>query len=420
MKTVAELHETRLLGLVASCRKQCLTMLLFALAIVGAGAVRINQARSLKNEAAVYAALPSDWEPLEGFYDHSGHFLDKFADEHSTPWSTGYILITTYLAGLQNLNPNPTIAATMKRVGDLARNLDRYNSDIRTVAAAQRRNLSFRQLSKRELEAVLRIASHKFTPEQEKTVNDTSKTAQLILRIADGARVGGGATNDYAAFMQLRGKKARAMLERLINDDRWSEAETELLASDLYYSSKEGNEKVFAALKKNIDILPSSTIAGAEERRSSLQKQQAALDLDAGLSIPLLGVRVGAAYVTLAAGIINALLVATLCTQLWGALGELRGVQQAASDQGIAAWKLMVRDASYGPGDMASAALMLSTLLAPSAAAFVLFGTEAVRPIILVINGFILATVLVLAAAALWVARKLGSAAGQDLVVQAA
>jgi len=418
MKNVAELHELRLLGLVLNCRKLMLTLILFALAIVGAGAVRLNQARSLSSEAALYKVLPTDWEPLESFYDHSGHFLETFADEHSTPWSSGYILISTYLVALQHLNPNPTIDATVKRVGDLARNLDRYNSDIRTVAAAQRRNLSFQQLSKRELEAVKRVASHKFTPEQQKTLDQTSETAQLILRLADGAKEQGEPKSDLVALMQLKGATGRAMLKRLISDDRWSEAETTLLTSDLDYSAKEGDAKVFAALSKNIEALPAPTIAAAEERQSALRRQQAALNLDAGLSIPLLGVRVAAAHVTLAAGVINALLVATLCIQLYSAREELGGLQRTAPDQGAATWMLMVRDTTYRPREFARAALLLATLLLPSAAALAMFGMEAIRPAIRTSDSVVLAVMLAIAVVAVWMSGSLGSAAEAEPIAR--
>ncbi len=413
MKTAAELHEARLLETIANCRKLLLTLQLFALAIVGAGAVRLNQAQMIKSEAReLDKALPADWEPLESFYDRSGQILANFADDHSTPWSRGYMLISIYFIALEQLKPNPTIAGTIERVGDLGRNLHRYNSDVRTVAAAQRRNLSFRELSRRELEAVERIASHRFTSQQKETLEDTPKFAKVILGMSAQLQAQSNPKNNgVLTILQLKSSVSRDILQKLIDDDKWSEAEADLLSSDLYYSNGKGDEKEFAALRKSIQVLPAQTIAAAEERRANLKSQQAALMLDAGLSIPLLGVRVAAAHVSLASGIINALLIGTLCSLLYKSRLELRALKAAAPDQEPAARMLMVRDASYHPREFGRAALFAAALFAPTAAALVLFGADALRPIVLTVSIGVLALVIAFATIAVWAAGSLARSA---------
>ena len=402
MKTLAELHETRLLDAIASSRKLLLTLLLFTLSIIGAGAVQINQKDDLaKKIKSLEQVFPNQWEPLESFYDRSGEILEKFADEHSTPWSQAYIVFSMYFIALNQLIPNPTAEGTIDRVSDLGKAIHRYNSDIRTIAAAQRRYKSFRELSSRELEAIERVVSHKFSDEQKKTLEDSSKFASVILNSSKRFQDDMKDRNDiFARTLKFEKPEYRKILERIAGGERWSDAEGDLLITDLYYSDASGDEDNVAKLRKEIETLPGHTIATVEKGLSDLKKQQKVLQDEAGLSVPLFGIRVSAAHITLVSGIINALFVGTLFYLLMRAGGEVDALKASAPDQPAGARMLMVRDVTLRRGELGRALFLMFVLVSPSLAALLLFGMDLSWSPVAVITVLIMLLIAVLAISA--------------------
>lgn len=372
-KSVADLHEDRLLQSAADARKLLVALLLFALAILGAGAVRLNQAQAIEAELGRYeAALPKDWEPLESFYDRSAHMLGSFAERESTPWSRGFIVMVTYFTALGERNPNATVEKTLERYSRTGKALHQYNSDIRTITAAQRRNLGFRQLSSRELKALERVVRHKLTPDQSEVLKEAPKTAALFLHLSSELQKkpfppGRSETDKMLdQILLLRKAETRQMLEDIAGKEGWSDAAAKVLIDDLYYSRATADASNFQRLRDDIEKLPKATITAAEARRDELESQKQALARDAGLELPLLGVRVAAAHVTLAVAIINAILVGTICVLLFTILGELAGLKRSAPEQSAAAHGLMVADIAIRKRASFGAALLGFALVSPS------------------------------------------------------
>lgn len=416
MKTLAELHETRLLEAVASSRKLLLTLLLFTLSIVGAGAVQINQQRDLASEiASIDQAFPNKWEPLESFYDRSDEILEKFADEHSTPWSQAYLIFSIYFIALNQLKPYPTAEETIDRVSDLGKAIHRYNSDIRTIAAAQRRYTSFRELSSRELEAVERVASHSFSDQQKKTLEDSGKYASLILNSSKRFQDDMKDRNDkLIKILKFENPEYRIIIERIAGGERWSDAKSDLLITDLYYSDASGDTENFSLLRKSIETLPGVTIAAVEKRLSDLKMQQKALQDEAELSVPLFGIRVSASHITLVSGIINALLGGTFFYLLMRAGGEVNALKESASDQPTRACMLMVRDVTLRRGELGRASFLVFVVVSPSLAALLLFGKDLSWSPVAVITVLIMLLVLALAILAVRYASGLANSASEQ------
>jgi hypothetical protein len=311
MSTLVEAYGHRLTDLADHARKLLGSIIFFAVAIVAAGALRSLQLSALEvQESSLAGALPASWEPIEALYLRSFDLMAAYASEHSTPWSQAYLVISIGLVWINGNSPdgrkdNANMTASLERVGVLGRHLHDYNSDIRMIASAQRRGLSFEDLTKPELNALVRIFRFKLSADEEKTREETTKFALVVQKILE-------ARPDILALNE----ESTELLRRFGQGEPWRELRTELLKRDVRAMGKvETTSPAFLRLEPLILGLPGPTIGAVRARLLEIAEKRERIRREAGVSLLFLEVHVSAEYLLLAGAITNlALAIALLVT----------------------------------------------------------------------------------------------------------
>ncbi len=308
--SLVDAYEKRLALVSDYARSLLFALLLFAVALAVSGLIRaLQMERSLAEIDRLTTAIGASWAPIEPLYSRSFDLMAQYAAEHSTPWSQVYLFLSiSYIAFIQAAPSldNPTMSKTLADVGELGNRLHDYNSDVRQIAAAQRRGLPFEQLSKADLQALVRIFAFKLTPRQVETMEKTAKLATVALALQEA----GPESLRFAPHV-------KNLLVRFSGGVKFSEVTTNLMLQDLRATGRsESTSPEFIGLRGRIVNLPGQNIAQVEDERDEARGKVTRLNQDAGVDLPFLGVMIKPAHLLVGSTLVNAVLLIIFVTAI--------------------------------------------------------------------------------------------------------
>jgi hypothetical protein len=371
LANLGELYERSLERLVERARSLLGATAMFALGIALAGAVRSIQLRNLESHAKLLSpSVDQSWEPIESLYTRSFDLMDWYATEHSTPWSQAYFLISVNLIFMESALEKAgkeveTIRGSLKRVAVLGNHLHDYNSDIRLIAAAQRRGQTFEQLSRRELEALVRIFTFDFSKEEQATLDDTYKFVVVIEKVM------GGRTEPPRLT-----EKSRELLGKFEQQLPWMSLRSELTFRDMRAFGKiDSTSPQFKSLATRISMLPGESISDVSERLRGIREKAERIREEAGVSLPFLGTEVSAGALLLTGAFANLFLASSFFSAVRRARGTWAQLTAVAANATSTFGAEVFSDIATGRRSILRV-LQFLLLIGPVTMAALLFGRD--------------------------------------------
>lgn len=314
---VLKAHEDVIKDISSSARKLMTLLFMFAATVACVGSLRLADLASLATERlALESLVGSKWAPLESIYTRTMGLAEQYAADTSTPYAKSLVIASVCLIHVQTQLPNggkdnSKLAETIGKITKYGNRLSDYNSDIRYVVSAQRRNVAFSSLSKTELNALLRVADFDLTPAEESELESTHVTMRAVLELAKPTGAGRGPCGflNEGALEILRRHSEPRRLPTLVG---------QLMLQDLRATGRRGDPTT-AGLNAAIESLPAATISGLVTRIGEIDQRLYRLKSQPGLSIPMLNISVTSDQAFAATLIVNL----TLVIILYRSLGRL-------------------------------------------------------------------------------------------------